>query len=68
MRDFAINEIEKFDPADGSMFMMMSWAAVHGPIQAPESCRDIYPETVPEPRRTYLGMLVLVLGAIHVIL
>ncbi len=58
LKHAAIQEIENFDLKTGNkMFMLLSWAAPHGPIQAPEICRDIYSLSIPEPRRTYLGMI-----------
>ncbi len=58
LKDAALREIDKFDLDNGRrLFMVLSWAAVHWPIQAPAACRDLYPPSVPEPRRTLLGMV-----------
>ncbi len=69
LRDAALQEINNFNPTtENRMFMVVSWAAVHWPVQAPKLCRDVYPSSVPEPRRTYLGMMTCMDSAIGVII
>ena len=64
-RDRAVKLIKEHDQSQ-PFYLYLPFAAVHSPIQAPQEFIDLYDKSIPEPRRTFLGMLLL-FSAIHYI-
>ncbi len=49
-------KVIKAQPKDKPLFLYVPFNAVHGPHQVPETYKEPY-KNLPEPRRTYAGML-----------